>query len=216
MTLSIRRSGTNDVFYNPERDLAYIHTWIVRTALDNLEPSRWQEWFAGIFRSANLTEEQLGQAAQAYGKYLQSILDQDVKVPLQAFEKAGWNEVAPAARAALLMKIGQVVTVFFFTALRQVTPMGGQPPTDIEMAMKAVERALNLYSMPRWKRKLWLAWYRFRRFFSAEPRKIFVGPASTGPGPGMGVRPGGPATAVPGPSAPGAGSGGGPDNGPLP
>lgn len=151
-----RKEGGDGRWHSPDRDLAYAWPCLVRAALDQLATENWKPWFAEYFKFAGLTNDDIGAAAEAYGKFFQFVCNREVDNPRQALERAGWFELKPAAQVALFMKLGQVTTMAFFSSIRDVTPEGEDPPLDQQALYDSALRArFELASGRRWVR--WVA-----------------------------------------------------------
>lgn len=146
-------------WYSPDRDLAYAFPSLARAALDQLAITNWKPWFADYFAFAGLTEADIGEAAVAFAKYFEYVCSPEISSPRQAFERAGWFELKSSAQVALFMKLGQVCTMAFYTAIRDITPFNTAPPIDqaalYASAMRANSQLVRGWSCTRWARRQW-------------------------------------------------------------
>lgn len=139
--LQARQPGGDGRWHSPDRDLAYAWPCLTQAALDQLAPANWKPWFEEYFKFAGVTEADIGAAAAAYAKFFGNVCAPGVDTPRQALERAGWFDLKPAAQVALFMKLGQVATMAFFTAIRDVTPLNEAPPVDLAALAAAAHRA---------------------------------------------------------------------------
>ena len=135
-----QRSPGDKRWYCPDRDLAHAWPSLVRAAADGLAETRWQDWFADYFHSVGLTEEQIGEALSVYVKAIAKFADPNIANPRQALEESGWFQLSHAAQMALFLKLGQVATLAFFTAVRDVTVEGEGSPLDSKSLFEAARK----------------------------------------------------------------------------
>ncbi len=135
------RAPGSDKWYAPERDVVNLFPQLARTAFDQLAETDWKPWFADYFRYAGLTEEELGKAAVALARFFKEAVDPDVADPRTALERAGWFELNPAAHVAVFMKLGQALTMAFWTGVRDVTT--DAPPTSLDSLQRAAAAAAS-------------------------------------------------------------------------
>lgn len=164
-----RNGSTDKRWYSPHRDIAYCWQGLVEAAADGLAETNWQEWFKGYFQHVGVTEEELGRAIAVYVQFMVHSADPDITTPREALEKAGWFELSPGAQAGLCLKLGQVMTCTFFSAIRDVT-FDDQPPqvaekTLMEAARRAQTEMTNRRSISQRLRRI------FRRMFPWLKRK---------------------------------------------
>lgn len=144
MAIQIRPKGTasTDPFYCPDRDLAHVWHHLTKVGLDQLARTNWKPWFAEYFHYAGVTEADVAAAGLAYARFFQHVCGPNPAAdPREAFTRAGWFDLKPGAQVALFMKMGQVVTMAYFTAIRDVTPEGAAPPLDLAALLDAAAGA---------------------------------------------------------------------------
>ena len=134
-------NGSDRRWHSPDRDIAYCWPSLVRAVFDGFAITRWQDWFRDYFKAEGVTEEQLGQAAVAYGKYFKYVTNPEVKTPHEALEMAGFFDLPKPVQVAVCMKLGQVMTCAFFSAIRDVTIEGEEPQLDAQALYEAALRA---------------------------------------------------------------------------
>lgn len=167
------RDGSDSRWYNPNRDLAYNWQHLSQAALDQLATTNWKPWFKEYFEFARVTEADIGAGAEALAKFFQFVCHPDVDGPRKAFEMAGWFELKPAVQVALWMKLGQVATMAFFSAIRDVTPDSDAPPLDMAGLLDSARKAnFELTGDRRWVRWLKRRWAYLR---------LYVWPFNRGP-----------------------------------
>jgi hypothetical protein len=183
MTLQFRPKGAapSDPFYAPDRDLAYIWPHLTKVALDQLARDNWKPWFADYFRYAGVTEADVADAGLAYARFFQHLCGPaGATDPREAFVRAGWFDLKPGAQVAMFMKMGQVVTMAYFTAVRDVTPDNGAPPADLDALVAAAAAARVACSLPGPFERARLAIERLacrlRRFLGSAPPAAPPGP----------------------------------------
>jgi len=121
--------------YSPNRDIAYVFPQLITEAIRGLDDeSLWQGGLADYLRFRDITVEDIGAAAKAFAQGIVYFTKYGLNSPREALGKAGFFDTPEAAQDAIMMRIGQVMTGAFFTGIRDVTPLGGQPPVqrDIE------------------------------------------------------------------------------------
>lgn len=157
--IQTRKEGGDGRWFSPDRDLAYAWPMLARTALDQLATTNWKPWFEEYFKFASVTEADIGAGAEALAKFFQFVCHPDVDGPRKAFEMAGWFGLKPAVQVALWMKLGQVCTMAFFTAIRDVTMENEAPPLDMKGLLDSARRAnFELTGSRRWVRWLSRQW----------------------------------------------------------
>lgn len=121
--------------YSPNRDIAYVFPQLIKEAIRGLDDETlWQGGIKDYLQFRNITVEDIGKAAETFAQGIVLFTKYGYSSPGEALGKAGFFDVPEAAQDAIMMRIGQVMAGAFFVAIRDVTPMGGQPPVmrDIE------------------------------------------------------------------------------------
>jgi hypothetical protein len=121
--------------YSPNRDIAYVFPQLCKAAIAGLDDEDlWKGGLGQYLRSRGVTVEDIAQAATKFAEGIVLFTKYGMKSPRAALEQAGFFDTHEVAQDAIMMRLGQVFTGAFFTAIRDVTPMGGQPPVarDIE------------------------------------------------------------------------------------
>ena len=126
--------------YSPNRDIAYVFPQLITEAIRGLDDETlWQGGIADYLRFRNITVEDIGKAAETFAQGIVLFTKYGYGSPKEALGQAGFFDVPEAAQDAIMMRIGQVMAGAFFVAIRDVTPMGGQPPVmrDIESTVRS-------------------------------------------------------------------------------
>lgn len=149
--------------YNPSRDIAYCWPKMVQIACDGLAEDQWDPLFRDYLKQNGVTEAQIGEVVVAYAKYLKSCMDYSdptAKYPVDILRRVGFFDLPQPAQAALMIKLGQVLTGAFFSSIRDVDMEGEAPPLDDRELMEAARRAREVLAARwAWQR----AYHRIRR-----------------------------------------------------
>ena len=139
----IRGSEGDSRFYSPNRDVAYCYVQMVTKALQQLDSEdTWAAWVGDYLRYTDTTVEDIGVSAQALADGIADFIgDLAIESPKDALEKSGFLSSNPAAQLVICAKIGQMFTGMYFNAIRDVTPMGGEPPVQKDLEVLANEAA---------------------------------------------------------------------------
>lgn len=133
--LQYSQQGGDSRKYSPNRDIAYVFPQLITEAIRGLDDEDlWQGGIADYLKFRNITVEDIGKAAEAFAQGIVLFTKFGHSSPREALGQAGFFDTPEAAQDAIMMRIGQVITGAFFVAIRDTTPMGGQPPVmrDIE------------------------------------------------------------------------------------
>jgi hypothetical protein len=115
--------------YSPNRDIAYVFPQLITEAIRGLDDETlWQGGIKDYLKFRNITVEDIGKAAQTFAEGISLFTRYGYDSPREALGQAGFFDTPEAAQDAIMMRIGQVVAGAFFVGIRDVTPMGGQPP----------------------------------------------------------------------------------------
>lgn len=163
MATNVRILGSNDPrFYSPERDLAYMMPFVAKRVAQRIERELLREGSFYRLTSSNwgITDEELGQAAEAYCKYITTAALFPSKNPKDAvacLTAAGWFEIREEVQYLYMAAVGQVFTNMYFPAAKAAT-VGGVPPDTFcpgieEAGAQAVARTTR-FSISRLLRRL--------------------------------------------------------------
>lgn len=126
--------------YSPNRDIAYVFPQLITEAIRGLDDETlWQGGIKDYLKFRNITVEDIGKAAETFAQGIVLFTKYGYDSPGEALGQAGFFDTPEAAQDAIMMRIGQVMAGAFYVAIRDVTPMGGQPPVmrDIEGTVRA-------------------------------------------------------------------------------
>ncbi len=154
-----KEAGGDGRWYSPDRDLAYAMPHLARAAMDQLSVERWDPEFRSYFVASGVTEEDIGQAAQALALFIGYCADPSFADPRAALVKAGWFDCKSPAQIAILLKLGQIHLCAFFNAIRDVTFAGDKLSFDPQLLYDSAMRAtfqLRSSRFRRWLRRQWL------------------------------------------------------------
>jgi hypothetical protein len=121
--------------YSPNRDIAYVFPQLCTAAIAGLDSDDlWKGGLGQYLRFRGVTIDDITKAATAFAEGIVLFTKYGMDSPRAALEQAGFFDTHEVAQDAIMMRLGQVFTGAFFTGIRDVTPMGGQPPVhrDIE------------------------------------------------------------------------------------
>jgi hypothetical protein len=117
MSLQIRPSAGGPG-YAPYRDLAHNFIGLARVAMNGLGETEWNDLVGPYLRFTGTTEQQLGQAAEAFAKAIALCHKPDVSTPAEALEQAGFLQLPTACQLAVAAKLGETMFGMFFGCLR--------------------------------------------------------------------------------------------------
>jgi hypothetical protein len=121
--------------YAPQRDLAYLFPAAVREAFSSLDKDNWMGYYAPILKAYGITEEMLAEGVRRFVSAFQFFVgDPDVKTFDDALERTDFFQVNSLVRIMIFERIGEVMTVGFFMAVRDVSRFGENPPQMMELA----------------------------------------------------------------------------------
>ncbi len=161
MTIQARLKE-DTTYYNTNRDIAHNFKGVVTTVAARLEDGTWPELSALLDREG-ITQDQLGDACQAFIKFMLTSVDVPEDDMLACLTKADWFKVSPTAQVAYLAVMGQVLAGYYFAGVREAT-LGGEGPvlTYKDLDVRGKECA-EIMSMPAWRRGLSRRWKKFRQ-----------------------------------------------------
>ncbi len=159
--LQARMSENDPRLYNVYRDVAHNFGDVVREVAGRLEDNRWP--IVGvILKEHKITEDQLGQACEAFCKFVASSVDVPKERMNDALARCGWYNVPEAAQVAYMAYLGTVISGYFFAGVREATLGGVGPAQNYQDLREAGGRTAKLMTAPRWRRKLDAFWTRFK------------------------------------------------------
>ncbi len=135
-------SGGDSRKYSPNRDIAYVFPQLCKSAISALDsPELWKGGIKKYLESTGTTVEDVAAASRAFAQGIVLFTKYGLSSPGEALGQAGFFDTPEPAQDVIAMRLGHVFTGAFFTAIRDVTPMGGQPPAyrDIESLVHTAE-----------------------------------------------------------------------------
>lgn len=133
--IGYRRKGDSTPLYNPERDYAHITPTLMRIAIETLdaqEPQERVKWRLEHNISQGIVAKIAEALAMAQSDFVNAA--DPVKNFDAALERHGFFNFDYATRQYLFSAIGEVVCAAWFTAVREVTMVGQEPPAAVDMA----------------------------------------------------------------------------------
>jgi hypothetical protein len=174
MALQLRRKGSNDPLYAVARDVAYLHDGVIHTVNMLLE-DREDPILTPLLKANRITLDDLGEAAGAYCRFMNSAHKDPAATVESCLVKAGWFEVEPLARLAYCYYVGTAMTATFFHGIREVSDAEQDKPlASIQQILWTVKRVAILARMTRWQRFLY-RWVRPWRKYLWKKHKIEKG-----------------------------------------
>jgi hypothetical protein len=141
---------------------------VVREVAGRLEDGRWPV-VNEIIAKHGVTQDQLGQACEAFCKFVASSTEIPKERMNESLARCGWFDVPEVAQVAYMAYLGTVMSGYFFAGVREATLQGVGPALTCQDLREAGARAARLMTVPRWRRRLTaaafrvsLAWRAFR------------------------------------------------------
>lgn len=133
--IGYRRKGDSGPLYNPERDYAYITPTLMRQAIEKLDAN--DDTDRAYWRSEqNITETEIVGIAEALAAAQRDFVN--AGDPVANFESAlnrhNFYNFRYCVRQYLWAAIGEVFCAAWFTAVREVSVVGEESPTQTDMA----------------------------------------------------------------------------------
>ena len=135
MSIGYRKKGDNSPLYNPERDYAYITPTLMRVAIESLdvnEPPEKAKWKS----EQQITEAEVIAAVEALAAAQRDFVNG--ADPVNSFEQAlsrhKFFDARYCVRQFLFAALGEVFCAAWFKAVREVSLVGEESPTQNDMA----------------------------------------------------------------------------------
>jgi len=139
--------------YNVNRDVAHNFEQVAKLVFNRLQNRLWPE-LEEVISSAELTDEEMGQAVEAFALFLASAKDEMRTDMAEALEKAGWFRCKPAAQVAIMATLGTVTLGFHFAGIREATLAGSGPALTLTGLAQQGKQCAAFLAKPRWRRRL--------------------------------------------------------------
>jgi hypothetical protein len=137
---------SNDPWYQPGRDVAYIYQSMCSQAFAWLSEANWEEWFGDYLKHHNITEADLAEGCKRFAEgHNRFTGDASIEHASDALEQAGFLEMPYPVQITMYALLGVVLTGTFFNGVRDVT-LGGNTPEEcglesiVEMGRELLER----------------------------------------------------------------------------
>lgn len=161
MSIQARMSQGDSRLYNVNRDVAHNFETAIQEVCRAIEERRYPPVHE-LARSAGVTDVMLGEACQAFCRFLAVQTDKPGETMPQCLERSGFFAVHPTARIIVMTYLGQVMLGYHWTGVHEAT-LGGVGPAASLKKLRWYGRKMGLLMrMPRWVR--W--WYQLRRRIS--------------------------------------------------
>ncbi len=170
MSLQARMSESDQRLYNPNRDVAHCFGDMVREVAARLEDERWPI-VKDVLEKYNVTQDQLGQACEAFCNFVSSSMDTPKERMNEALARCGWFNVPDSAQLAYMAYLGTVVSGYFYAGIREATLDGVGPAQSLKDLRDAGSRSAKAMTRSVLARKLHAVRDRFSRAF----RLLFKG-----------------------------------------
>lgn len=155
MPVQMRLSKADDRLYSPDRDLAHCSVHLLHNACQGLDPTNQEPWIKDYLKANNVTDEDLGKAADVLAKYFnKAMLDPKNDQPFDALKAAGFFELPQAVQTIVCAKVGQTFMCAIFPSVRDVTASPDNPPFSVLTLAEAAEKVNKK-----------IVWYRTRSKF---------------------------------------------------
>lgn len=118
MSLQVRPNG-GGLSYSPYRDISHNFSGIAKVAMNQLDQTNWNYLLGDYLTQTGTTEEDLGKAAVALAEYVNNCCKPAIKSPEEALRLAGFLDLPVAAQVAVMTKLGESFTGFFFNCTRE-------------------------------------------------------------------------------------------------
>lgn len=163
--LQARPKGTNDPFYGPHRDVAYMFPHLALAAMKGLDTGNWQPWYDTWLKLHGITEEQLGEGARRLALFCNSCTEEvDDQSAEHVLERVGFFDLPDPVQFVIQAKLGQLLLGAFFMSIREVTHLGEAPPMDLKAIVDGSERAAYYMSMGPLRRSIVRRWHGFKQW----------------------------------------------------
>lgn len=133
--IGYRRKGDMTPLYHPERDYAYITPTLMRIAIEMLdakEPAEKVRWRL----DNDITQAAVAKIAETLAMAQSDFVNAADPVPSfdAALERHGFFNFNYATRQYLFSAIGEVMCAAWFMAVREVSTVGDESPTAVDMS----------------------------------------------------------------------------------
>jgi hypothetical protein len=163
--LQARPKGTNDPFYAPHRDVAYMFPHLALAAMRGLDAGNWLPWYKEYLNHHGVTEDMLGEGARALALFCNGCTDEVEDTAAEhVLERSGFFALPKPVQFVIQAKLGQLLLGAYFMSIREVTHQGEAPPLDMLSIVKGAERAAYYMSMGPVRRSFSRGWDGLKRW----------------------------------------------------
>lgn len=130
--IGARPDGGDKRWYHPERDISVIGPELLRKVASHFDTvPHPDEYYRMLMEGVSEDEcrRHLADGVMALARFLNSSFKGDQNCIKTAAEEAGLlREIPIGIRAALMSRLGEVMLGAIYSAMQDITPMGGEPP----------------------------------------------------------------------------------------
>jgi hypothetical protein len=146
--MQVRPRGTNLPPYAPNRDLINIFRHACSLAFHGLGDANWRAWMGSYLDHHQVTDEQLGRAAQALCEFFQRCCQMDDKLAGDSLKKSGFLDAPTPVQLVVMAAIGDAMTGLFWACIRDAQPANHVPAGALELSLAAAD----LVRRSQWRR----------------------------------------------------------------
>lgn len=131
-----RPQGSNGPKYNPERDFAYITGTLLKAAIENMDKKALTTEQKHWYEQNNIADAEVIAAVDALSKAQNDFVKAYDPVPSldAALRRHRFQDVRYSVRQFLFAAIGEVMCSAWFTAVREVSNVGAESPSQNDMS----------------------------------------------------------------------------------
>jgi hypothetical protein len=153
--LQARPKGTNDPFYAPHRDVAYLFPHLCAAAMRGLDAGNWEPWYKEWLDYHGLKEADLGDGAVKLALFTtQAAAEAEHQTVQHVLEHVGYFDLPKPVQFVISAKLGQMLMGAYFRSIREVTHADEAPPMDVKAVLDAGVETARYMSMGRFRRTL--------------------------------------------------------------
>jgi hypothetical protein len=165
-SIQARMSKEDPRLYNVNRDVAHNFERVAQLVAGRLEDELWPE-LSDILKREGVNQEDLGEACQAFIKFVATGFEDPKADMAMALDRCGWMKVKPGAQVAVMACLGTVIIGMHHAGVREATLGGEGPAMTLKQLTDYGEQSSKLITQGRWARR-WRRWTsRIRAAFSA-------------------------------------------------
>jgi hypothetical protein len=128
MELKFRDSAGNERRFSPARDIAFAWPYIVASALEGLQETKFDDVLKKLVTEKNHTVADLMSVAVDYIRFCEESLNPAIRHPFEGLVRVGFFRHPPELIVAWFYRLAIVLTGFFFSGIKSATLAGTIPP----------------------------------------------------------------------------------------